>query len=188
MKITNFGHQRIITITVVDLLSSSKKPKIGQIHNSFYKEVGSTRKSLLKHTPSMTPVSSKQYADDVSLLMVLIDTNPLFWSSTTTSFSFSKFLSQVNPNDNVLSFLNSILLLNQLNQVVVIATGFNSCDYIYDSSLGHTNQRAETLLQKLEEFVIKDEALNKEDSVDGIGSSLLSGSLSMALCCILLIT
>ncbi|KAI3699242.1 hypothetical protein L2E82_43404 [Cichorium intybus] len=88
----------------------------------------------------MTPVSSKQYTDDVSLLMVLIDTNPLFWSSTTTPFSFSKFLSQV------LSFLNSIILLNQLNQVVVIATGFNSCDYIYDSSLGHANQRAETLL------------------------------------------
>ncbi|KAI3508919.1 hypothetical protein L1887_23941 [Cichorium endivia] len=83
---------------------------------------------------------------------------------------------------NVLSFLNSIILLNQLNQVVVIATGFNSCDYIYDSSLGHANQRAETLLQKLEEFVVKDEQLNKEDSVDGIGSSLLSGSLSMILC------
>ncbi|XP_071693786.1 general transcription and DNA repair factor IIH subunit TFB4-like [Rutidosis leptorrhynchoides] len=125
----------------------------------------------------MTPVSSKQYADDVSLLMVLIDTNPLFWSSTATSFSFPKFLSQF------LSFLNSILLLNQLNQVVVIATGLNSCDYIYDSSLSHTNQRAETLLQKLEEFVYKDEKLiNKNDSVNGVGSSLLSGSLSMALC------
>ncbi|KAL4569153.1 hypothetical protein LXL04_024784 [Taraxacum kok-saghyz] len=124
----------------------------------------------------MTPVSSKHYSDDVSLLMVLIDTNPFFWSSTATPFSFSKFLSQV------LSFLNSIILLNQLNQVVVIATGFNSCDYIYDSSLGHGKQRAETLLQKLEEFVVRDEKLNKEESVDGIGSSLLSGSLSMALC------
>lgn len=85
----------------------------------------------------------------------------------------------------VLSFLNSILLLNQLNQVVVIATGFNSCDYIYDSSVGASNQRAESLLQKLEEFVVKDEELSKEDSVNGISSSLLSGSLSMALCCIL---
>ncbi|PWA83496.1 basal transcription factor complex subunit-related protein [Artemisia annua] len=124
----------------------------------------------------MTSVTTKQYTDDVSLLMVLVDTNPLFWSSTTTSFSFSKFLSQL------LSFLNSILLLNQLNQVVVIASGFNSCDYVYDSSLGPTNQRVETLLQKLEEFVSKDEELNRDDSVDGIGSSLLSGALSMALC------
>ncbi|KAJ0954090.1 putative TFIIH subunit Tfb4/GTF2H3, von Willebrand factor A-like domain superfamily [Helianthus annuus] len=62
--------------------------------------------------------------------MVLIDTNPLFWSSTAAPLSFSKFLSQV------LSFVNSVLLLNQLNQVMVIATGLNSCDYIYDSSSG----------------------------------------------------
>ncbi|KAM7518885.1 hypothetical protein LguiB_017847 [Lonicera macranthoides] len=113
-------------------------------------------------------------ADDVSLLLVLVDTNPFFWSTST--LSFSKFLS------HVLSFLNSILLLNQLNQVVVIATGFNSCDYVYDSSVGASNQRAETLLQKLEEFVVKDEELSKEESVNGISSSLLSGSLSMALC------
>ena len=85
----------------------------------------------------------------------------------------------------LVAFLNSILLLNQLNQVVGIATGVNSCGYIYDSSLAPPNKRAETLLQKLEEFVIKDEELSAEDSVDGIKSSLLSGSLSMALCCIL---
>ncbi|KAK1439274.1 hypothetical protein QVD17_05090 [Tagetes erecta] len=124
----------------------------------------------------MTPVSSKQYTDDVSLLVVLIDTNPLFWSSSAVPLSFSKFLSQV------ISFLNSILLLNQLNQVMVIATGLNSCGYVYDSSSGSTNHRVETLLQKLEEFVVKDEELNKDDSADEIGSSLLSGSLSMALC------
>ncbi|KAM7514868.1 hypothetical protein LguiA_004451 [Lonicera macranthoides] len=122
----------------------------------------------------MISVSSKLYTDDVSLLLVLVDTNPFFWSTGT--LSFSKFLS------HVLSFLNSILLLNQLNQVVVIATGFNSCDYVYDSSVGASNQRAETLLQKLEEFVVKDEELSKEESVNGISSSLLSGSLSMALC------
>ncbi|XP_057504984.1 general transcription and DNA repair factor IIH subunit TFB4 [Actinidia eriantha] len=124
----------------------------------------------------MTSVPSKLYTDDVSLLMVLLDTNPFFWSAATaTSLSFSKFLS------HVLAFLNSVLLLNQLNQVVVIATGFNTCDYVFDSSVGST-QRAESLLQKLEAFVVKDEQLGKEVSVDGIGSSLLSGSLSMALC------
>lgn len=123
----------------------------------------------------MTPVSSKLYTDDVSLLMVLIDTNPYFWSSMkNTAFTFSKFLS------HVLAFLNSILLLNQMNQVVVIATGYNSCDYVFDSS--SSMQRAECLLEKLEEFVDKDESLSQEDSVDGVGFSLLSGSLSMALC------
>ncbi|XP_059631839.1 general transcription and DNA repair factor IIH subunit TFB4 [Cornus florida] len=126
----------------------------------------------------MTPVSSKQYTDDVSLLMVLMDTNPFFWSAAKNSLAFSNFLS------HVLSFLNSILLLNQVNQVVVIATGLNSCEYVYDSSSNEVapNQRAESLLQKLEDFVIKDEKLSKEESVDGIGASLLSGSLSMALC------
>ncbi|KAF7114238.1 hypothetical protein RHSIM_RhsimUnG0093400 [Rhododendron simsii] len=127
----------------------------------------------------MTPVQPKLSTDDVSLLMVLIDTNPFFWSAeNTTSILFSKFLA------HVVAFLNSVLLLNQLNQVVVIATGINTCDYVYDSAAAGAlpNQRAESLLQKLVEFVVKDEQLAKEDSVDGIGSSLLSGSLSMALC------
>ncbi|GFP79933.1 general transcription factor iih subunit 3 [Phtheirospermum japonicum] len=125
----------------------------------------------------MTPVSAKLYTDDVSLLMVLIDTNPFFWNSVKSSLPFSKFLS------NVLAFLNSILLVNQQNQVVVIATGHNYCDYLFDSSTSQSqNLRAEHLLQKLEEFVDKDESLCREDLVDGPGSSLLSGSLSMALC------
>ncbi|KAL3335606.1 hypothetical protein AABB24_031703 [Solanum stoloniferum] len=124
----------------------------------------------------MTPVSSKLHADDVSLLMVLVDTNPYFWNSMkNTAFTFPKFIS------HVLAFLNSILLLNQMNQVVVIATGYNSCDYVFDSSTS-SMQRAECLLEKLGDFVDKDESLSQEDSVDGVGFSLLSGSLSMALC------
>ncbi|XAR62794.1 hypothetical protein NMG60_11017674 [Bertholletia excelsa] len=127
----------------------------------------------------MAPAQSKLYTDDVSLLMVLLDTNPFFWSTpNATSPSFSTFLS------HVLAFLNSVILLNQLNQVVVIATGFNTCDYVYDSSASGAapNPRTESMLERLEEFVVKDEQLSKEDSVEGIGSSLLSGSLSMALC------
>lgn len=125
----------------------------------------------------MTPVSSKLLTDDVSLLMVLIDANPFFWSSVKSSLPFSKFIS------HVLAFLNSILLLNQLNQVVVIATGYNSCGYIFDSSTSQgEEQRAEHLLQKLEEFVEKDKSVCQEDSVACPGFSLLAGSLSMALC------
>ncbi|KAG6424374.1 hypothetical protein SASPL_114791 [Salvia splendens] len=128
----------------------------------------------------MTPVSSKLYADDVSLLMVLIDTNPFFWNSAQSTLPFSKFLT------HVLAFLNSILLLNKMNQVVVIAAGYNSCGYIFDSSdPQNQNKRAEDLLHKLEEFVDNDQEICREESVDGPGFSLLSGSLSMALCCIL---
>ena len=117
-------------------------------------------------------------------------------------------LSLLNPNSlskiilngfllQLLSFLNSILLLNQINQIIVIATGCNSCDYIYDYYLS-TNPGIENrklpalcseLLKKLEDFVTRDEQLNKQQSHSlppTTTSSLLSGSLSMALCCILI--
>ncbi|GMH17405.1 hypothetical protein Nepgr_019246 [Nepenthes gracilis] len=137
----------------------------------------------------MASAPSKLCTDDVSLLVVLLDTNPYFWStSNDSSVSLSNFLS------HVLSFLNSILFLNQLNQVVVIATGYNSCGYIYDSSLSSSSSITKSsgngrvpafcseLLENLEEFLTKDEKMSIEESIDGIGSSLLSGSLSMALC------
>ncbi|OWM88429.1 hypothetical protein CDL15_Pgr003841 [Punica granatum] len=133
----------------------------------------------------MASAPSKLYADDVSLLVVLLDTNPFFWSSS--PLPFSKFIS------HVLAFLNTTLRLHQLNQVVVIATGYNCCDYIYDSSSA-TNQSSGTgmmpafcsnLLEKLDKFVTRDEQLEKGGQEGGIASSLLSGSLSMALCCIL---
>nr|GEX60553.1 hypothetical protein [Tanacetum cinerariifolium] len=95
-------------------------------------------------------------------------------------------LEDINPLKNeLLSFLNFILQLNQLNQVVVIASGFNSCVYVYDSSLGPTIQRVETLVHILEEFVSKDEELNMDDSVDGSGyvaimNSIFSAQRSMA--------
>ncbi|KAB5557178.1 hypothetical protein DKX38_008087 [Salix brachista] len=132
----------------------------------------------------MTSVPSKLYSDDVSLVVVLLDTNPFFWTAS-SSLPFSQFLS------HVMAFVNSILLLNQLNQVVVIASGYNTCDYIYDSSsdasqLGPENGKMPSLysnlLQKLEDFMIKDEKLGKEQSQRAIKSSLLSGSMSMALC------
>ncbi|KAK6939866.1 TFIIH subunit Tfb4/GTF2H3 [Dillenia turbinata] len=131
-------------------------------------------------------VASKLYADDVSLLMVLVDTNPFFWgtaAANSSSLSFSSFLS------HVLAFLNSIHLVNQLNHVVVIATGFNSCQCVYDSS-ETTNRISDDglpavylkLLHNLEEFVNNDEKMCKNDFQTGLTSSLLSGSLSMALC------
>ncbi|KAM3359066.1 hypothetical protein P3S68_021999 [Capsicum galapagoense] len=95
-----------------------------------------------------------------------------------TSFTFSKFLS------HFLAFLNSIMLLNQMSQVVVIASGYNSCDYVFDSSTS-SMQKSECLLEKLKNFVDKDESLSPEESVDGVGFSLLFDSLYMALCCIL---
>ncbi|CAJ1974214.1 unnamed protein product [Sphenostylis stenocarpa] len=130
----------------------------------------------------MPSAPSKLYTDDVSLLVVTLDTNPFFW--TTFPFPFAEFLSQV------LAFLNSILLLGQLNQVIVIATGCNSCAYVYDST-SERNHGSTTgtmpalysnLLHNLDEFVSKDQQLDVPHKSGTVPSSLLSGSLSMALC------
>ncbi|XVE95466.1 hypothetical protein REPUB_Repub02eG0100000 [Reevesia pubescens] len=123
----------------------------------------------------MASAPAKLYADDVSLVVVLLDTNPFFWASSSLYFS------------------HAILTLNQLNQVLVIAAGYNSCDYIFDSSSdmnrsfenGRMPVICSSLLQNLEEFLTKDEQLSKEEPEGRIKSSLLSGSLSMALSCIL---
>ncbi|KAM7256827.1 hypothetical protein ACFE04_012568 [Oxalis oulophora] len=136
----------------------------------------------------MNTVSTKFYSDDVTALVVSLDINPYFWC--TSSLSFSQFIS------HVLVFINGLLACNELNQVVIIATGHNSCDYIFDSSSvskqsfqnGRIQLLCPTILQRLEEFVDKDEQLSKDDdeSRRKIHSSMLSGSLSMALCCILI--
>jgi transcription initiation factor TFIIH subunit 3 len=95
-------------------------------------------------------------------------------------------------NYQVLPFINSLLLLNQLNQVVLIATGTSSCGYIFDSGEGTSNGNANAvcsgIVKKLEDFVVKDARLAKGSNGDGTQPailSLLSGSLSLALCCIL---
>ncbi|XP_068643401.1 general transcription and DNA repair factor IIH subunit TFB4 [Aristolochia californica] len=129
---------------------------------------------------------TKLYSDDVSLVVVLIDTNPFYWTTSennSTSLTFAHFINHVLP------FLNAILLLNQLNQVVLISTGVNSCDYIYDSSLPNPPSANEKMpafyskiLTRLEDFVSKDQRLAKNDPTSGRISSLLSGSLSLALC------
>ncbi|KAI5407802.1 RNA polymerase II transcription factor B subunit 4 [Lathyrus oleraceus] len=130
----------------------------------------------------MPSAPSKNYTDDVSLLVVTLDTNPFFWSDFPSHFS--DFLSQV------LAFLNSIILLGQLNQVVVIATGCNSCSYVYDSSSNKNHASTNgtmpalysNLLHNLDEFIANDKQLTKAHEPGTVPSSLLSGSLSKALC------
>ncbi|XP_078178404.1 basal transcription factor complex subunit-like protein [Carex rostrata] len=129
----------------------------------------------------MASAPSKLYQDDVSLVVALLDTNPFFWAAA--SLPFSEFLRHVIP------FINSLLLLNQLNRVVLIATGTSSCGYIYDSGEGNYNGNANAvcsgIIKKLEDFVGKDSKIAKGPNGDGTQpaiSSLFSGSLSLALC------
>ncbi|KAI0498756.1 hypothetical protein KFK09_019648 [Dendrobium nobile] len=139
----------------------------------------------------MASAPSKLYSDDVSLVVVLLDANPFFWAAgagggnhPAATLPFAKFL------DHVIPFLNSLLLMNQLNQVVLIATGINTCGYIYDSGNGgpegsdNVSEISSEILLRLEEFVCKDRKIGKgtERAMGGSVSSLLSGSLSLALC------
>jgi len=143
----------------------------------------------------MASAGSNPPQDDVSLVVVLLDTNPFFWASATSSgqassLTFSQFL------EHVLAFFNSLLLLHQMNQLVVIGTGTNSCEFIYDSSTTNSEYKkskdtkgsqefltpSTIIVQQLEDFVRRDQALNTNNNATKNIHSLLSGSLSMALC------
>ncbi|XP_066321115.1 LOW QUALITY PROTEIN: general transcription and DNA repair factor IIH subunit TFB4-like [Miscanthus floridulus] len=130
----------------------------------------------------MTSAHSKLYSDDVSLVVVVVDTNPFFWAAA--ALPFADFFA------HLIHFVNSILLLNHLNRVVVIAAGVSSCAYILDSSdaspsggvgVSDTFDRAS---RKAEEFIAQDaRATAGNGSVASANAaSLLSGALSLALC------
>lgn len=143
----------------------------------------------------MASAGSNLPQDDVSLVVVLLDTNPFFWASAASSgqassLTFPQFL------EHVLAFFNSILLLHQMNQLVVIGTGTNSCEFIYDSSTMNSEYKktkdikgaedfltpSTIIVQQLEDFIKRDQALNTNNNAAKNIHSLLSGSLSMALC------
>ena len=90
-------------------------------------------------------------------------------------------------------FVNSLLLLNHLNRVVVIAAGVSSCAYIFDSSdaspAGGVGVMAtfDKASRKVEEFIAQDARATAGNGslASANAASLLSGALSLALCCIL---
>ncbi|KAE8766962.1 general transcription factor IIH subunit 3 [Hordeum vulgare] len=130
----------------------------------------------------MTSAHSKLYSDDVSLVVVVVDTNPFFWAGA--ALPFADFLS------HLIHFVNSLLLLSNLNHVVIIAAGVSSCAYVFDSGnagASGTADVAETLgkaSRKLEELIKQDarETVGNGTVADGGAASLFSGALSLALC------
>ncbi|RZR75876.1 hypothetical protein BHM03_00000458 [Ensete ventricosum] len=178
---------------------TSRTQTLSPLRSLYRRRTGSVRGPA--SPPLLPQAAGRRVRHDVSLIVVLLDVNPFFWASSaaaagdsasshhpTTTLAFSKLLNHVIP------LLNSLLLLNQLNQVVLVATGVNSCGYIYDSGNGEGGSTGGSvpaicseILRRLEEFVVKDRLQGKgPDKVVASGvSSLLSGSLSLALCCIL---
>uniref|UniRef100_A0ACD5V6Q6 Uncharacterized protein n=1 Tax=Avena sativa TaxID=4498 RepID=A0ACD5V6Q6_AVESA len=130
----------------------------------------------------MTSAHSKLYSDDVSLVVVVVDTNPFFWAGA--SLPFADFFS------HLIHFVNSLLLLNHLNHVVVIAAGVSSCAYVFDSSSAGASGTADVAAtldkasRKVEEFIKQDarETAGNGTVAAGGAASLFSGALSIALC------
>ncbi|RLM78359.1 general transcription factor IIH subunit 3 isoform X1 [Panicum miliaceum] len=130
----------------------------------------------------MTSAHSKLYSDDVSLVVVVVDTNPFFWAAA--ALPFADFFA------NLVHFVNSLLLLNHLNRVVVIAAGVSSCAYIFDSSdaspSGGVGVTAtfDKASRKVEEFIAQDARATAGNSsvASANAASLLSGALSLTLC------
>ncbi|XP_062224224.1 general transcription and DNA repair factor IIH subunit TFB4 [Phragmites australis] len=130
----------------------------------------------------MTSALSKLYSDDVSLVVVVVDTNPFFWAAA--ALSFADFFA------HLVHFVNSLLLLNHLNRVVVIAAGISSCAYIFDSSDasafggGGVEATFDKASRKVEEFIAQDARASADNGsvASGNAASLLSGALSLALC------
>ncbi|PUZ73854.1 hypothetical protein GQ55_1G021300 [Panicum hallii var. hallii] len=130
----------------------------------------------------MTSAHSKLYSDDVSLVVVVVDTNPFFWAAA--ALPFADFFA------NLVHFVNSLLLLNHLNRVVVIAAGVSSCAYIFDSNDASPSGGVGVMAtfdkasRKVEEFIAQDARATAGNSsvASANAASLLSGALSLALC------
>eukprot|EP00897_Mesotaenium_endlicherianum_P006092 jgi/Mesen1/5510/ME000277S04711 len=137
--------------------------------------------------------------DDVSLLVILVDTNPAFWASQRCSSS-GKSTSCTGPLElqsffqQVSVFINSHHLLHHLNQLAVIATGYRHCKFLYHTRAqgpglkkNGPSQKSQTpteyIAEQLDEFC-RDEGESLGSHVGQAGeepASLLSASLSMAL-------
>ncbi|KAH7315771.1 hypothetical protein KP509_21G064700 [Ceratopteris richardii] len=88
----------------------------------------------------------------------------------------------------VVLFVNSILLLNNLNEAAVVAFGTRSCRFVFNSKLQGRNDKLHSspssrLLKHIDEFLNTEDALPTSMEQTNINeSSLLSGALSLALC------
>ncbi|CAJ0824833.1 11861_t:CDS:2, partial [Entrophospora sp. SA101] len=138
--------------------------------------------------------------DDVNLLVVIIDTNPIIWASKDSIFTLKDIV------HHLLIYINAHLSLKHDNEVVVIASHTGFSKFLYPIPL---ESKSESLQQKSDKSinstlyqrfrVINDQVilnlktLIKDLNIENInnkhidrGSSMIAGALSMSLCCILI--
>lgn len=112
-----------------------------------------------------------------SLLVLIIDTNPLYWS--TSSFPFKSLL------ESVLLFINSYLLLHRRNRLVVIASHHNKSKILFPTSSSVDTTGSAEQFGKVDTQIVDElQKLVTEtpDVVDKSKSSIAS-AISRGLCC-----
>lgn len=155
----------------------------------------------------MAQDTGSDVVDDVSLLVLVVEANPFFWSARTKGKSTSKVAptstSLADFFDQLAVFVNAFQFLHSQNSLAVIANGIQTCKFIHRRTAGyrasHENQAssargqapmqptgsessAAAIAQEMGAFAEEEAALLLHGNADvAPDSNLLSGSLSMAL-------
>jgi len=121
---------------------------------------------------------------DVGLLILIIDTNPFIWSKySNTDKSFTKVM------EHLIVFINAYLACKHDNKLAVIASHYNESKFIYPTNdaidVGPRPANAyqqfwqvdNSLVNSLKQLALNDTIDDKE-----YGYSMISSSLSLALC------
>ncbi|NXN76112.1 TF2H3 factor, partial [Himantopus himantopus] len=143
--------------------------------------------------------------DELSLLVVVIDTNPIWWGKKAqgeAEFTLSKCI------DAVMVLGNSHLFMNRTNKLAVIASHTQGSRFLYpgkcwafadlsgdggssvESNCSGSKDGKYELLTTINDAIAEEikDLMTKTDMRGQQTETLLAGSLAKALCCILLIT
>eukprot|EP00899_Mesostigma_viride_P016781 jgi/Mesvir1/25103/Mv21566-RA.1 len=142
-------------------------------------------------------VKEQEAKDDVSLLVLLVEANPIFWkhfsASAASEAGDPKALTFPQFFEQIIYFVNTFLLNHHMNHVAVIGMGLDECHLLYRSPLASSTldeddgavlppdaPPREQILARLKE--INQDAHDVDGSESAKMTSRLSCGLSMALC------
>uniref|UniRef100_A0A8C5J9W6 General transcription factor IIH subunit 3 n=1 Tax=Junco hyemalis TaxID=40217 RepID=A0A8C5J9W6_JUNHY len=154
--------------------------------------------------PLPRPTHSTVSDERLSLLIIVLDTNPIWWGKRALGeqFTLSKCI------DAVMVLGNSHLLMNRTNKLAVIASHTQESRFLYpgkrwaaadpfgeggpsmESNCSGSKDGKYELLTAINDAIAEEikDLMTKTDMKGQQTETLLAGSLAKALCCILLIT
>eukprot|EP00742_Colponemidia_sp_Colp-10_P007527 GILJ01008113.1.p1 GENE.GILJ01008113.1~~GILJ01008113.1.p1 ORF type:complete len:329 (-),score=34.17 GILJ01008113.1:225-1169(-) len=144
-------------------------------------------------------MADKSSPDDPSLLVVIVDVNPWFWSNAALTqqqpplamsndgSDLAAPLTFQQMWDQVLMFLSSYSLLRSDNQLAVIASNMNESRFVFNSDEtvagwnpnSGLHQAFSSLTERIKDIALQVPTPEQSETEQG---SVLSGALSMALC------